>query len=160
MTKKVTLLGFTLAAAMLLSYIESAVPPVIPISGVKIGLANIAVIFALYRIGTAEAYLISLLRVILSALLFGNIVALAYAVSGALLSLTVMALLKKTDKFSVFAISITGGVLHNVGQILCAVIIIGSPAVLYYLPVLMLCGILSGALIGVLAGYINKRLKK
>ncbi len=160
MTKRVTLLGFTLAAAMLLSYVESAVPPVIPISGVKIGLANIAVIFALYRIGTAEAYLISLLRVFLSALLFGNVVALAYSVSGALLSLTVMALLKKTDKFSVFAVSITGGVLHNVGQILCAVIIIGSSAVLYYLPILMLCGIISGALIGVLAGYINSRLKK
>lgn len=160
MTKKVTLLGFTLAAAMLLSYIESAVPPVIPISGVKIGLANIAVIFALYRIGTAEAYLISLLRVFLSALLFGNIVALAYGTAGAVLSLTVMALLKKTDKFSVFAVSITGGVLHNIGQILCAVIIIGSSAVLYYLPVLMLCGILSGALIGILSGYINNRLKK
>lgn len=160
MTKKVTLLGFTLAAAMLLSYIESAVPPVIPISGVKIGLANIAVIFALYRIGTAEACLISLLRVFLSALLFGNIVALAYGTAGAVLSLTVMALLKKTDKFSVFAISITGGVLHNIGQILCAVIIIGSSAVLYYLPVLMLCGILSGALIGILSGYINNRLKK
>ncbi len=159
MQKKITLLGCCLAAAMLLSFVESLVPPIVAVPGVKIGLANIAVIFVLCRIGLKEAYLVSFVRVLLSALLFGNIVSLVYSACGALLSLTAMSILKKVNFFSVFGISVVGAVVHNIGQIIAAIIILGSSVIALYLPVLILSGVLSGAVIGILSGIIIKRLK-
>lgn len=158
MQKKVTLLGLSLAAAMLLSYVESLVPPLFAIPGIKIGLANIAVIFTLCRIGTKEAYLVSIVRVLLSSLLFGNIISLAYSFCGALLSFISMSILKRFNLFSVSGISIIGAVMHNIGQIIAAIIILGSNVIALYLPVLILSGTICGALIGILSGIIIKRI--
>ena len=125
-TKKVAMLGLTIALAMIMSYIEALVPLSFAVPGIKMGLANIVIIFVLYKIGTKEAILVSLIRVILVSLLFSNVMAMAYSIAGAVLSLSVMWLLKKTDRFSFVGVSIAGGIMHNVGQIIMAVILLGT----------------------------------
>ncbi len=160
MSKKVTLLGLTLATAMLLSYVEALIPPLSSVPGVKIGLANIAVIFAIYRLGAGNALFISLARVLLSGLLFGNIIGLAYSACGALFSFAVMIILKKTNVFSVLGVSIAGGVSHNAGQIAAAVIIMGNGSISYYLPALIISGTAAGAVIGIVSGLLLKRFEK
>ena len=161
MSKKITLSSFALAAALLLSYVESLVPPLIPaVPGIKMGLANIAVIFALYCIGNKEALVISFLRVMLSALLFGNFISLIYSLCGAVLSFAIMAFLKRISPFSLFGISICGAVAHNIGQIMAAVIIIGSMAITYYLPVLIFSALITGAVIGLLSVLAIDRIQK
>ena len=155
-TKKITVLAMCIALAMILSYVESLIPsPGIP--GVKMGLANIVVVFCLYRLGWKEAAGVSLLRVFLVSLLFGHAASLMYSAAGAVLSLLGMIGLKATDRLSCVAVSVIGGVLHNVGQILVAWALMG-PYVVYYLPVLIVSGTVTGVLIGVLAGLIVKRI--
>ncbi len=145
-----------IALAMIFSYIESLVPsPGIP--GVKMGLANIVVVFCLYRLGWKEAAIVSLLRVFLVSLLFGHAMSLMYSAAGAALSLLGMIGLKATDRFSCVAVSVIGGVLHNAGQILVAWALMG-PNVVYYLPVLIVSGTVTGVLIGVVAALIVKRI--
>ncbi|MBR3594476.1 MAG: Gx transporter family protein [Clostridia bacterium] len=160
MPKKVSLMGLCLAAAMLLSYVETLIPPLVAFPGIKAGLANIVVIFALWRFGFKEASLISFSRIILCTLIFGNFVSFWYSLCGATLSLIVMALLKKTEKFSVIGVSIAGGVMHNVGQILIAIFILGSRAVLSFLPALIIFGAVSGVAIGTLSALLIKKLEK
>ncbi|MCR5664702.1 MAG: Gx transporter family protein [Oscillospiraceae bacterium] len=143
------------ALAMILSYVESLIPsPGVP--GVKLGLANLAVVFALYKFGWREAAGISLLRVFLVSLLFGHVMSLAYSASGAVLSLLGMLLLKKTDRFGCLAVSVTGGVLHNVGQILMAWALMGSNVV-WYLPVLIVSGTVAGVAIGAVCALLVRR---
>ena len=154
-TKKITVLAMCVALAMILSYVESLIPsPGIP--GVKLGLANIVVIFALYKLGWKEAAGISLLRVFLVSLLFGHAASLMYSASGAVLSLAGMILLKRTDRLGCVAVSVIGGVLHNPGQILMAWLLMG-PHVVYYLPVLVLSGTVAGVAIGAVSALIVKR---
>ncbi len=156
-TKKITVMAMCTALAMILSYVESQIPsPGVP--GVKMGLANIAVVFCLYRLGWKEAAGISLLRVVLVSLLFGHVASLMYSAAGAVLSLLGMIGLKATDRLSCVAVSVIGGVLHNVGQILMAWVLMG-PNVVYYLPVLIFSGTVAGVVIGVLAGLIVKRVR-
>ncbi len=156
-TKKITVLAMAIALAMILSYVESMIPsPGIP--GVKMGLANIVVVFCLYRLGWKEAAGVSLLRVFLVSLLFGHAASLMYSAAGAVLSLLGMIALKATDRLSYITVSVIGGVLHNVGQILVAWALMG-PNVVYYLPVLIVSGTVSGILIGILAGLIVKRIE-
>ena len=155
-TQKITVLAMAIALAMILSYVESLIPsPGIP--GVKMGLANIVVVFCLYRLGWKEAAGVSLLRVFLVSLLFGHAASLMYSAAGAVLSLLGMIALKPTDRLGCVAVSVIGGVLHNVGQILVAWALMG-PNVVYYLPVLIVSGTVTGVLIGVLAGLIVKRI--
>ena len=149
-----------LAVAMILSYIETLIPPLVAVPGIKIGLANIAIIFVLWRVGARQAVAVSAVRIVLSALLFGNFVSLAYSAAGAFLSLVTMTLLKQTKKLSVVSISAVGGVLHNAGQILAAVFLMGSRTIFYYLPPLIISGTLTGLVIGVLAGLLIKRFEK
>ena len=156
-TRKITVLAMAIALAMILSYVESLIPsPGIP--GVKMGLANIVVVFCLYRLGWKEAAGVSLLRVFLVSLLFGHAASLMYSAAGAVLSLLGMIGLKATDRLGCITVSVIGGVLHNVGQILIAWALMG-PNVVYYLPVLIVSGTVTGVLIGVLAGLIVKRIK-
>ena len=147
-TKKVAMLGLTIALAMIMSYIEALVPLSFAVPGIKMGLANIVIIFVLYKIGTKEAILVSLIRVILVSLLFSNVMAMAYSIAGAVLSLSVMWVLKKTDKFSFVGVSIAGGIMHNVGQIIMAVILLGTEQIALYLPVLIITGTATGVVIG------------
>ena len=154
-TKKVTVMDMCIALAMILSYLESLIPsPGIP--GVKLGLANLAVIFALYRLGWKEAVGVSLLRVLLVSLLFGHAASLMYSAAGAVLSLLGMILLRRFDKLSCVFVSVSGGVLHNVGQILMAWALMGSNVV-YYLPVLILSGTAAGVVIGAVSALLVKR---
>ena len=158
-TKKVAVMGLAIALAMILSFVESQIPSFVAIPGVKMGLANIAVVFVLYKLGWKEAVLISLVRVFLVSLLFGNFASLFYSVAGAVLSLAGMILLKKTGLFSEVAVSVAGGVLHNVGQIAMACILLETDVIRYYLPFLVLSGTLAGIVIGVLAGILVKRIR-
>ena len=158
-TKKVAVMGLAVALALILSFVESQIPSFVAIPGVKMGLANIAVVFVLYKLGWREAALISLLRVLLVSLLFGNFASLFYSVAGAVLSLLGMLALKKTGLFSEIAVSVVGGVLHNVGQIAMACLLLGTNAIGYYLPFLVLSGTLAGVVIGLLAGILVKRIR-
>lgn len=153
------MLGLTIALAMIMSYIEALVPLSFAVPGIKMGLANIVIIFVLYKIGTKEAILVSLIRVILVSLLFSNVMAMAYSIAGAVLSLSVMWLLKKTDKFSVIGVSIAGGIMHNVGQIIMAVILLGTEQIAFYLPVLIITGTATGVVIGIVSGLVINRFK-
>ena len=158
-TKKVAMLGLTIALAMIMSYIEALVPLSFAVPGIKMGLANIVIIFVLYKIGTKEAILVSIIRVILVSLLFSNVMAMAYSIAGAVLSLSVMWLLKKTDKFSFVGVSIAGGIMHNVGQIIMAVILLGTEQIALYLPVLNITGTATGVVIGIVSGLVINRFK-
>ena len=158
-TKKIAVLALAIALAMILSFVESQIPAFVAIPGVKIGLANIAVVFVLYKLGWKEAVLISLVRVVMVSMLFGTLVSLFYSVAGAVLSLTGMVLLKKTGLFSTVAVSVTGGVLHNVGQILMACLLLETNVIVYYLPFLILSGVIAGVVIGVVAAIMVKRVQ-
>ena len=156
-TKRLVLLAMLTAVAMILSYVESLLPSV-GIPGVKMGLANIAVIFALFRFGWKEAAALSLVRVVLVRLLFGSVGAMLYSLAGAVLSLAVMALLRRIDRFSTVGISVAGGVAHNAGQILMAMLILQTKQLLGYLPVLAVSGIAGGVLTGLAAALLIRRI--
>ena len=158
-TKKLTVLALSVALAMILSFVESQIPPFVPIPGVKIGLANIVVVFALYKLGWKEAVGISLLRVFLVSVLFGHAASFFYSFAGAVFSLCGMILLKKSGLFSHVAVSVAGGVLHNAGQILMACILLETNIITYYLPVLILSGTLAGIIIGLVAAVIVSRIR-
>lgn len=156
-TRRLTTLALLTAGAMILSYVESMLPS-LGIPGVKMGLANIAVIFALYRLGWKEALGISLVRVFMVSMLFGSMGALLYSLAGAALSLGVMALLKHSDRFSETGVSVAGGVAHNAGQILVAIALLGNVRLVYYYPVLVLSGVAGGVLTGLTAAMLIKRI--
>ena len=157
-TQRLSALALTVAVAMLLSFIESRLPSFTAIPGIKVGLANIAVTFALYRIGTREAILVSAVRVVLVSLLFGSPVSMLYGLSGAVLSLALMSLLKHISPLSPIGVSVAGGVTHNLGQIALACLLLRSATVFYYLPVLILTGTVAGTVTGITAGIIIKRI--
>lgn len=156
--KSVALLGICTAIAMVLSYLESLIPLSFAVPGVKLGLANIAVVFVLYKLGAKEAVLVSALRIIWMAILFGNFLTLAYSAAGAVLSLTAMMLLKRSERFSAVGVSVTGGILHNAGQILVAMLIMETAQIVYYLPVLCISGIAAGVAVGIVSAILIKRI--
>lgn len=157
-TKNIVYCGVLIAAAMLIGYIEQMLPLSIGIPGVKLGLANAVTIVALTVLGKKEAVLITLVRIILSAFLFGKLFAMIFSIAGAFMSLCAMLLLKKTGKFSNIGISVAGGVLHNVGQIIAAAIVLHTNAIIYYLPVLIIAGVVAGIIIGMISQTIIVRL--
>ena len=159
-TKRLALGAMLVAFAMILSYIESLVPPLVAIPGVKLGLANIATVFVLYCLGERYAVAVSLLRVVLSSLLFGSAVSLIYSLTGAVLSLVFMILLRRIGIFTPVGVSAAGGVAHNAGQIIAACIVLRTSAIIYYLAPLVISGTLAGIVIGTVAGILASRLKK
>lgn len=160
MKKKTAYLGVMLALALICSYVEVLIPIPIGIPGIKLGLANIVIVFAMYSMGIKEALVLSIMRVTISGFMFGNVIAIAYSLSGGLLSLLIMFLLKKTDKLSVISVSIAGGIFHNIGQMIIATILVDNYYVLYYVPVLMIAGFITGACIGVVAQEVFLRIGK
>ena len=156
--KNIALSGLFAAAAIVLGYVESFIPMFAAIPGIKIGLANLAILSALYIFGLKEAIAISLVRIVIIGFLFGNMTSIFYSFAGAFLSMIVMALLKKLNRFSMIGVSIAGGVAHNLGQILLAMVIVDTYSVIYYFPVLMISGIIAGVIIGVVGGIITKRI--
>ena len=160
MKKKTAYLGVMLALALICSYVEVLIPVPIGIPGIKLGLANIVIVFALYSLGIKEALVLSVMRVTISGFMFGNVIAIAYSLAGGLLSLLIMFLLKKTDKLSCISVSIAGGIFHNIGQMIIATILVDNYYVLYYVPVLMIAGFITGACIGVVAQEVFLRIGK
>ena len=159
-TRKIARMGLLTALALILSYVESLIPAFVAVPGVKMGLANIVVVFALYTLGPGEAAIVSIIRVLLSSLLFGSILSLSYSAAGAVISLLSMIILMKTKIFGVTSVSVIGGVFHNLGQILVACLVLETDVLLYYLPVLILSGTITGAVIGIASSIVIKRLQK
>lgn len=152
-------LSVATALAMILAFVESQIPPLSAVPGVKLGLANIVTVFLLYRLGWREAVAVSAIRILLSALLFGSFVSLMYSAFGAALSLLVMIPSKRFLPFSPIGVSILGAVSHNAGQILAALILLGNAAIVYYLVPLVISGTLAGVCIGILGGIVAERVK-
>lgn len=150
--------GVFTALALLFSYIESLIPFHIGIPGVKLGLANLIIVLALYKTDYKQAYLLSVTRVILAGFLFGNMFSILYSLAGGILSLSMMIFAKRKEGLSVIGVSVVGGVFHNVGQILMAMLVTESWKLLYYLPVLLVFGIITGVVIGGISQEMLKRL--
>ncbi|MBQ8798156.1 MAG: Gx transporter family protein [Lachnospiraceae bacterium] len=160
-TKKMALLGLCTAVALVLAYMESMLPPLFHgIPGIKIGLPNIIIVFVLYRFGLWEAAVVSFIRMLAISFMFGNLMALVYSLAGAFLSLLVMAVLKKMKFLSPVGVSVAGGVFHNVGQILAAMVLLGTAELGYYLIVLTITGTVSGIFVGLCGAIIMKRIPK
>ena len=157
--KRIALLGLCTAVAMVLAYAELLLPPLFTaVPGIKLGLPNIAIIFVLYRVGAKDAALVSLVRMTAISMLFGTPVTFLYSLAGGVLSLGAMILLKQTSLFSTVGVSVVGGVLHNVGQILMAMLLLGTAELGYYLIVLAITGTVSGILVGIASGLAVKRI--
>lgn len=157
--QKITRMGMFVAVAFVLSYIESLLPISLGIPGIKIGLSNIVVVLCLYEASLKQTFGIAAVRIVLSGLTFGNLSMMMYSLAGGMLSFLVMALLRRTKKFSVYGVSIAGGVCHNIGQVAVAVLILQQKGILlYYLPFLLAAGCIAGACIGFVAALLVKRL--
>ena len=160
-TKKMALLGILTSVALILSYIEAILPPVwSAVPGIKMGFPNIVIIFILYRFGVKEAAIVSFIRIFIVALLFGNVMTLAYSCAGAFLSIALMAICKRINIFSVVGTSIVGGVAHNLGQILVAIFLFDTVQIGYYMAVLAITGTVAGVFIGLAGALLLKRLEK
>ena len=158
-TSRLVLLAFFTALGLALSYLESLVPIPLGVPGAKPGLPNIVTVTLLYTFGPADAVLVSLARIILSGFMFGNLFAILYSMAGFVLSFLSMAALKKTGRFGMTGVSAVGGVMHNVGQLLTAVLLTDG-SVLAYLPVLVAAGTLAGIVVGVASGLISRRVSQ
>lgn len=156
--KDVAFLGIMTSLSLCLSFVETLIPVFTAVPGVKIGLANIVILFVLYKNDFKSAFTVSVIRVLLSGILFSNLLTMAYSFAGAVVSLAVMFVLKKTDLFSALAVSICGGVCHNLAQIGLACFILSISSLKYYVPVLIISGIVSGAFVGAFAAFLFKRL--
>lgn len=159
-SKKTAVLGVCIALAMIFSYIELQIPSFIAIPGIKLGLPNIVIIIALYKFGWKEAVIINILRVLIVSVLFGTVLSLLYSVAGAVISLTIMIILKKLNIFSTVLVSVFGAISHNIGQIAVAIFVLATQELLYYLPVLLITGTISGILIGLIGANVVKKLEK
>ncbi len=158
--KKIAFYGLLIALAFVLSYIESLIPVFIAIPGAKLGLTNLVVLIALERFGKKDAFIINMIRILLVGFTFGNTFSLLYSFAGGILSFLIMILFKKTKKFSLVGISVSGGVGHNIGQIMVAAFVLESKALIYYLPFLLIIGTIAGVIIGILSAEILKRIPK
>jgi heptaprenyl diphosphate synthase len=152
--------GVLTALALIFSYIEFLVPLPIAIPGIKLGLANIVCLVCLYALGEKHAFLINVTRIALAALLFGSVFSALYALAGGVVSFAVMALLKRTKRFSVCGVSMAGGVFHNLAQLAVAGLLVESAQVFYYFPVLLLSGMATGIGIGILATLILRSIAR
>ncbi len=159
-SKKVAFLGLCITLAMILSFVESQIPALVAIPGIKVGLPNLVIVFLLYRSGWKETVIVSLIRILLISILFGNLQTMTFSLAGAILSLMIMILLKKSNWFSCITVSIVGGIFHNVGQIIAACLWTQTAEIAFYLPVLLISGTVAGALIGLIGGMLVKRLEK
>lgn len=156
---KVAGVGLMVALAMVFSYIESLFPVSLGIPGIKLGLSNVVTVFALYRFNPLTAFGIAIVRIILNGLTFGSLSTMMYSLAGGLFSYFVMLLLKRKEGFSVYGVSIAGGVCHNLGQVAVAVVVLQTGLLVYYIPFLLIAGTVAGVAIGYLSGLLLKRLQ-
>ncbi len=156
-TKNIARIGMLVAVAFVLSYIESVLPLNLGIPGIKAGLSNIVVVFSIFNFPPLTAFSIAIVRIVLSGLAFGGMSGMFYSLAGGILSFIIMLILKKTRKFSVYGVSVAGGVSHNIGQILVAMAVLQSSMVIYYLPFLLVAGVAAGIIVGMLAAVLVKK---
>lgn len=159
MKNRAAYFGLFTALALIFSYVETWIPFHIGIPGVKLGLANLIIVVALYKLEVRQVYMLAVTRVVLAGLMFGNLFSIIYSLAGGLLSLTVMWTLKRRDGFSVMGISVAGGVAHNIGQLVIAMLVVESTDLVYYAPVLLIAGLITGLIIGVVSNEMLKRLR-
>lgn len=157
-TSRIALTGMMVAVAFVLSYVEAMIPIQIGIPGIKIGLSNIVVVLCLYECSIKETFGIAMIRILLAGFTFGSLSTMLYSFAGGILSFVIMVFLKKTKHFSVYGVSIAGGVCHNIGQIIVAVLVLQTDLLFYYFPFLLLAGSLAGMAIGFVAAMLTKRL--
>lgn len=155
---KTAFLGIFLALALIFSYVEALIPFFFGIPGMKLGLANSLVLTLLYLKGPKDALLVNFLRIILSGLLFGNVFAIVYSLSGGILSFILMFIVKKTEKFSPVTVSVIGGISHNIGQLLIAMVLLNTVYLSYYASLLLISGFITGGLMGIITKELLKRL--
>ena len=160
MKKSIAFLGIFLALALILSYVESFIPFFFGVPGMKLGLTNLIIVILLYCMGVKEAFIISIIRVFLAGFLFGNLFSIIYSLAGALLSLAVMSLLVKKTTFKTITVSAIGGICHNIGQLIIAAIVVESYNIFYYLPALLIAGVVTGILIGIVSGELILRIRR
>lgn len=159
MKNRVAYFGVFTALALMFSYIETMIPIQFGVPGIKLGFANIMIVIMLYKGSAKEALLLSIVRIMLSGFLFGNLSSILYSIAGGVLSLEIMTLLKKQGGFSVIGVSVAGGVSHNVGQLIVAMLVVETYQVGYYFPVLLVAGVLTGLGIGVVSQEVLKRIR-
>lgn len=160
-TRKLTVMAMLLALALIIFVIEAQLPPLAPIPGIKLGLANIITLTAIYLIGRREAFIVLILRIILGSVFSGNLIGFIYSVSGGIASFALMcavSLFLKPDK--IWVVSVFGALAHNAGQIAAAVFITKTTQVIWYLPVLTISAVITGVFTGIAAQLIFKRLRK
>ena len=156
--KKIAYMGLFAAIAIIFGYVESLIPFFAGIPGIKLGLANLSVLFILETYTWKEAALVSMVRILVIGFMFGNMFSILYSMAGAALSLTVMTLMKRFSGFSILGVSVAGGVSHNIGQLIIAALIVENTSLFYYAPVLLISGVITGILIGILTGEVTKRI--
>lgn len=160
-SKRIAFLGLGTALALILAYVEVLIQPLFPsLPGIKMGLPNIIIVFLLYRRGAPTAVTVSLVRILLASLLFGNAMTLIYSLAGAVLSLSAMILLRRFNLLSEVGVSVAGGVAHNVGQIIAAMLLLETVELGYYLVVLTITGIIAGILVGLCGAMLIKKIPK
>lgn len=157
-TRRIACLGLLIALAFVLSYVEFLLPLNIGIPGAKVGLANLVVMVALYTLGKKDALILSFVRVLLVGITFGNLAMMMYSLAGAGFSFIAMLIGKKTNLFSPVGVSVLGGVFHNVGQIIVAIIVLETSSLIYYMPFLIVIGTITGIVIGIISGMIIDRI--
>lgn len=158
--RKIALLGMCTSIALILAYVETLIPPILTsVPGIKLGLPNIAIVFVLYSYGVWEAAAVSCIRLLAVSMLFGTPITFAYSLAGAILSLVGMALLKRMNFLSTVGVSVAGAVLHNVGQILAAMLLLGTAELGYYLIILAVTGTISGIFVGLCGSFTIKRVR-
>ena len=156
-TRRIALMGLLTALGLIVSYIEFLIPIPLGIPGVKPGFANIVIVWALYSLGPVDALVINGMRIFLSGFMFGNFSMILYSIAGAVVSFCCMCLAKKSGLFGMAGVSIVGGVMHNVGQLLVAMAVLETVDLIYYGPVLLCAGVVTGLLIGIVAAEVRKR---
>lgn len=159
MGKRTAYFGVLAALAIIFGYIEAIFPFHIGIQGVKLGIANLVIVIVLYKMGNQAAFAVSIVRIVVSGFLFSNAFSILYSIAGSILSLVVMIILKKKGWFSVYGVSVAGGVMHNIGQLLMAALVTQMVSIFYYVPVLLVAGMVAGLVIGILSGEMLKRLE-
>ena len=145
--KRIAKMSMLVALAIIFSYIEFLIPINLGVPGIKLGMANLVIVIALYTMNTMDVWLISVLRILILGFMFGSGMSIIYSIAGAVLSLIVMCIIKRIKGFSIVGVSIAGGVCHNIGQIVVAMLVVETTGILYYMPALLVAGVITGAII-------------
>ena len=158
--KRIAKMSMLVALAIIFSYIEFFIPINLGVPGIKLGLANLVIVIALYTMNAMDVWLISILRILILGFMFGSGMSIIYSIAGAVLSLIVMCIIKRIKGFSIVGVSIAGGVCHNIGQIVVAMLVVETTGILYYMPALLVAGVITGAIIGIISKRVVRVVSK